>query len=59
MVYQVVVLQTSQSFQVDAIYMCGSPAMISDAKQAFVAHGADLEHIYTDGFSFQHASQAA
>jgi CDP-4-dehydro-6-deoxyglucose reductase len=39
-----------------SIYMCGSPAMISDAKQAFLAHGADLEHIYTDGFSFQHAS---
>ena len=40
-----------------SIYMCGSPAMISDAKQAFLARGADLEHIYTDGFSFQHASQ--
>lgn len=39
-----------------SIYMCGSPAMINDAKQAFLAHGADLEHIYTDGFSFQHAS---
>jgi CDP-4-dehydro-6-deoxyglucose reductase, E3 len=38
-----------------SIYLCGSPAMISDAKQAFLAHGADLQHIYTDGFSFQHA----
>jgi CDP-4-dehydro-6-deoxyglucose reductase, E3 len=39
-----------------SIYMCGSPAMISDAKQAFLARGAVLDHIYTDGFSFQHAS---
>lgn len=39
-----------------SIYMCGSPAMISDAKQAFLACGAVLDHIYTDGFSFQHAS---
>ena len=37
-----------------SIYLCGSPAMIHDAKQLFVAHGADLDHIYTDAFSFQH-----
>ena len=42
-----------------SIYLCGSPAMIADAKHVFLARGADLEHIYTDGFSFQHASAPA
>ena len=42
-----------------SIYLCGAPAMIADAKQQFLARDADLEHIYTDGFSFQHASAAA
>ena len=37
-----------------SIYLCGSPAMIHDAKQLFLAHGANLDHIYTDAFSFQH-----
>ena len=42
-----------------SIYLCGSPAMIADAKHAFLARGADLEHIYADGFSFQHAGTPA
>ena len=42
-----------------SIYLCGSPAMIADAKHAFLARGADLERIYTDGFSFQHATPGA
>jgi CDP-4-dehydro-6-deoxyglucose reductase, E3 len=42
-----------------SIYLCGSPAMIADAKHAFLARGADLERIYTDGFSFQHAGTPA
>src|SRR5512140_2737391 len=42
-----------------SIYLCGSPAMIADAKHAFLARGADLERIYTDGFSFQHTSAQA
>lgn len=37
-----------------SIYLCGAPGMIHDAKQLFLAHGADLDHIYTDAFSFQH-----
>jgi CDP-4-dehydro-6-deoxyglucose reductase len=37
-----------------SIYLCGSPAMIDGAKQLFLAHGAELDHIYTDAFSFQH-----
>ena len=36
-----------------SIYLCGSPAMISDAKQAFMARGASIAHIYTEGFAFQ------
>ncbi|MBK6006063.1 2Fe-2S iron-sulfur cluster binding domain-containing protein [Ramlibacter ginsenosidimutans] len=37
-----------------ALYLCGSPAMIADAKQRFLALGADLDHLYVDGFTFQH-----
>jgi CDP-4-dehydro-6-deoxyglucose reductase len=33
-----------------AIYLCGSPEMISAAKQRFIAHGASLDHIYSEGF---------
>lgn len=36
-----------------AIYLCGSPRMIADAKREFLARGASAEHIYVDGFSFQ------
>jgi 2-polyprenylphenol hydroxylase and related flavodoxin oxidoreductases len=36
-----------------SIYLCGSPAMISDAKEAFLARGASIDHVYVDGFSFQ------
>lgn len=38
-----------------AIYLCGSPEMIFGAKQAFIASGASMEHIYTEGFTLQHA----
>jgi CDP-4-dehydro-6-deoxyglucose reductase len=41
-----------------AIYICGSPAMISDAKRGFLAHGASLAHLYTDGFAFHHEATA-
>ncbi|WP_353190759.1 2Fe-2S iron-sulfur cluster-binding protein [Pandoraea pnomenusa] len=37
-----------------AVYLCGSPAMISDAKQAFVANGASVRYLYADSFTFQH-----
>lgn len=42
-----------------AIYLCGSPEMIVAAKQAFIARGASLEHIYSEGFTRQHAQSAA
>jgi len=38
-----------------AIYLCGSPNMIQDARQAFVARGASPDHIYADSFTFQRA----
>lgn len=36
-----------------SIYLCGSPMMIADAKTAFAAHGASLDHLYADSFAFQ------
>lgn len=36
-----------------AIYLCGSPDMIRDARQAFLDRGASTEHIYADSFTFQ------
>ena len=36
-----------------AIYLCGSPAMIADAKRAFIARGAEPAHIHVEGFTVQ------
>lgn len=36
-----------------SIYLCGSPNMISEAKKAFLAHGASIEHLHAEGFNFQ------
>ena len=33
-----------------AIYLCGSPEMIFSAKEAFLARGASIEHMYMEGF---------
>lgn len=38
-----------------ALYLCGSPDMIADAKRVFVDHGASVRYFYSDGFSFHHA----
>ena len=35
------------------IYLCGSPAMIAEAREAFLARGANAEHLHVDSFSFQ------
>ncbi len=51
---QQAVLQDLPSLAGHAIYLCGSPAMVRDASQAFLAHGADPAHLYTDSFVFQH-----
>jgi CDP-4-dehydro-6-deoxyglucose reductase len=42
-----------------AIYLCGSPVMIASAKQAFIARGASLAHIYVEGFTQAHAEADA
>ncbi len=36
-----------------AIYLCGSPDMIRDARETFLALGASGAHIYADSFTFQ------
>lgn len=42
-----------------ALYLCGSPAMIADARRAFLARGASVRYLYADSFTFQHAQPAA
>ncbi|MCJ0764433.1 2Fe-2S iron-sulfur cluster-binding protein [Variovorax terrae] len=37
-----------------AIYLCGSPRMIVDAKRRFASQNASLAHVYADSFNFQH-----
>jgi len=36
-----------------AIYLCGSPNMIVEARRTFSARGASMAHLYADGFHFQ------
>lgn len=48
------VLADHADLSAHSIYICGSPAMIHDAKQAFIARHANIDYIYVDGFSFQH-----
>lgn len=37
-----------------AIYLCGSPAMIAEARGRFLEAGASVNHIYADSFHFAH-----
>ncbi|VVD72578.1 CDP-6-deoxy-delta-3,4-glucoseen reductase [Pandoraea pneumonica] len=37
-----------------ALYLCGSPVMIGDARRAFMANGASVRYLYVDSFTFQH-----
>ena len=51
---QQAVLQDVGDLSEHSIYLCGSPAMISDAKKAFLENArASVDHIYVDGFNFQ------
>jgi CDP-4-dehydro-6-deoxyglucose reductase len=52
------VLQDFGDLSEHSIYLCGSPAMISDAKKAFLARGASVDHLYVDGFNFQSRASA-
>ncbi|MCQ9617746.1 2Fe-2S iron-sulfur cluster-binding protein [Paenalcaligenes niemegkensis] len=37
-----------------AIYLCGSPDMINEARGQFIERGAEADYIYADAFNFQH-----
>ncbi|MDM0077933.1 2Fe-2S iron-sulfur cluster-binding protein [Variovorax sp. J2P1-59] len=41
-----------------ALYLCGSPAMIGDAKRVFLARNASIDHLYSDSFTFQSTATA-
>ena len=47
------VVQDHADMSEHAIYLCGSPNMISTAKKDFLDRGASVDHIYVDGFNFQ------
>jgi CDP-4-dehydro-6-deoxyglucose reductase, E3 len=51
--------QDLQDLSEHAVYLCGSPDMIAEAKRRFLARGASAEHLYADGFTFQHEAVAA
>jgi CDP-4-dehydro-6-deoxyglucose reductase len=42
-----------------AVYLCGSPDMVTEAKAVFGTLGASMKHIYADSFTFQHATETA
>ncbi|WP_151446187.1 2Fe-2S iron-sulfur cluster-binding protein [Lacisediminimonas profundi] len=37
-----------------AIYLCGAPEMVHQAKSAFIVRGASIDHLYADTFNFAH-----
>lgn len=41
-----------------AVYLCGSPTMIDDARRHFLEKGASIDHLYADSFTFQHDAEA-
>lgn len=56
---QQAVAEDVADFSEYAIYLCGSPGMIHDAKALFLARGAEPAHVYAEGFSFQRRDAAA
>ncbi|MDM0018900.1 2Fe-2S iron-sulfur cluster-binding protein [Variovorax saccharolyticus] len=55
---QQAVLEDFEDLSEHAIYLCGSPAMIGDAKRAFLARNASIDHLYSDSFTFQSTAAA-
>ncbi|AOB41053.1 2Fe-2S iron-sulfur cluster binding domain-containing protein [Bordetella parapertussis] len=53
------VLQDFDDLSEHALYLCGSPTMIAQAKHRFAERGASLDHLYADSFTFQHPLAAA
>ena len=50
-------IEEIEDFSEYAIYLCGSPDMVTASKRAFMAKGASGNHIYADSFFFQHNLQ--
>ncbi len=48
---QDVILQDMDDFSEHAIYLCGSPDMIAQAKRSFLDRQASVHHIYAEGFT--------
>jgi len=55
---QQAVLEDFADLSEHAIYLCGSPAMIADAKQQFFERGASIHHVYADSFTFAQDASA-
>jgi len=47
------VLQDCPDLSEHAVYLCGSPSMIADAKTRFMSAGVPATHVYSDSFEFQ------
>jgi CDP-4-dehydro-6-deoxyglucose reductase len=47
------VVQDLPDLSEHALYLCGSPNMINDAKQLFLSLGAKPAYIYSDSFTFE------
>lgn len=56
---QQAVLADHDDLSEHAFYLCGAPAMISEATTLLAGRGASLDHIYADSFTFQHAPATA
>lgn len=52
------VLDDLQDLSEYAIYLCGSPNMIRDARKAFIERGANPAYLYADSFTFQSGQEA-
>jgi CDP-4-dehydro-6-deoxyglucose reductase len=56
---QQAVMEDHDDLSEHAIYLCGAPEMIQEAKHLLATRGASLDHMYADSFTFQHALAAA
>lgn len=52
---QQAVIEDHQDLSEHAIYLCGAPQMIQQARRLLAERGASLDHMYSDSFTFQHA----
>lgn len=52
------IAQDHADLSAHAVYLCGSPAMVSQARERLRLLGASAEHLYCDAFEFSHPTQA-